>query len=378
MATSMSDVVVKLLQRRLKDAENSLKMGKDNNAPNIPALEKAVEEAKKAVAKYDAATGSARTRLTNKYLNEYYDRVGDWVRDLVKQFPQLTQLFSKAISQGWNDTRFRSELYKSDWWKEQKSKGRGNVWLEAFILENDPAQQGAWITKIDEVKRLIQDMADSMFNMRLDDVDLDKIARRFVYQGWDASDNRGLRVWLSRQFNKQQGAVGDDDDPGDVDDPRPTGGTFAELERGFRDALRAYGIERGSGWAAEMAQAVLDPESGITEDDVWNELIREAESMYPVFSGRVSRDRSVRDLAEGYVRTISNLLELDYEDVNLSDPLLQRAFTNLDKDNNPMLMPLWEFKKQARQDDRWQYTDNARDTYMSAASKFSRALGLAG
>jgi hypothetical protein len=378
MATSMSDVVVKLLQRRLKDAENSLKMGKDNNAPNIPALEKAVEEAKKAVAKYDGATGSARTRLTNKYLNEYYDQVGDWVRDLVKQFPQLTQLFSKAISQGWNDTRFRSELYKSDWWKEQKSKGRGNVWLEAFILENDPAQQGAWITKIDDVKRLIENMADSMFNMRLDDVDLDKIARRFVYQGWDASDNRGLRVWLSRQFNKQQGAEGDEDGLDDGDEPRPTGGTFAELERGFRDALRAYGVERGSGWAAEMAQAVLDPESGITEDDVWNELIRESESMYPVFSGRVSRDRSVRDLAEGYVRTIANLLELDYEDVNLSDPLLQRAFTNLDKDNNPALMPLWEFKKQARQDDRWQYTDNARDTYMSAASKFSQALGLAG
>jgi len=190
-----------------------------------------------------------------------------------------------------------------------------------------------------------------------------------------------LRVWLARQFRKQQ-PDGSDLDPDaelETDTGLTPGGAVLDLERTLTDALRAYGLSRPEGWAASTAALILDPDSGFDEDDAWNELIAEAESLYPVFAGRLSKDRSVRDVAAGYLSQMSRYLEIgDPNLIELDDPLLQRAFTNLNDSSEPTLMPLWEFTKQVRQSDRWQMTDNARDSYMSAASKFARALGLAG
>jgi len=364
------DVVIKLLERQLKDAQGNLKLGKQNNAPDLKALEQAVEDAQKAVDKYRESRGSDRKRLTEKYLGDYYDEVGDWVRDLVKQFPQLTSLFSKAISNGWDDRRFTAELYKSDWWKEQKDKGRGNRWLEAFIMENDPAKQGQWLDSIESVKQKIRDLADSMYNMQVDEGELDKIARRYLYQGWDLADERGLRVWLSRQFGKQSA---------DEESGLTPGGLVVDTERQLRDAARNFGLFRPDDWASKTAASILNPESGLTEDDAWNDLIAEAESLYPAFAGKLAKDRSVRDVAAGYIGQLARYLEInDPEMIDLQDPLLQKAFTNLDQNSNPALMPLWQFTQEIKKDGRWQYTTNALDTYSRIGSDLSRMMGFVG
>ncbi len=373
MAQSMFDVTVRLLERQLRDAKNSLKLGRDNNAPNVKELEQAVEDAQNAVDKYRGSRGADRKRLTEKYLGDYYDEVGDWVRDLVEQNPALINLFSKAITNNLSTDEFISEIYKSDWWKEQKDKGRGNRWLETFIMENDPAQQGKWLDSIDTVKQKIRDLADAMFDMQVDEGELDKIARRYLYQGWDMADERGLRVWLSRQFRNQT-------TPGEDGTAALTpGGLVVETERQLRDAAKAYGLWRPQDWAAKTAASILDPESGITEDDAWNELIAEAESSYPVFSGKLSKDRSVRDVASGYIGQLARYLEINDPDmIDLQDPLLQRAFTNIDQNNNPALMPLWQFTQEIKKDDRWQSTDNAFATYSSIGSNIARMMGFVG
>jgi hypothetical protein len=364
------DVVIRLLERQLRDAKNNLKLGKENNSPEIKSLEKAVEDAQKAVDKYRASRGSDRSRLTEKYLGDYYDEVGDWVRDLVKQNPALIALFSKAVSNGWSTEKFIGEIYKSDWWKEQKEKGRGTSWLQAFIMENDPAQQGQWIDSIEEVKQKIRDLADSIYNMEIDEAELDKIARRYLYQGWNKNDERGLRTWLAGQFGKQTA---------DEESGLTPGGLVVDTERQLRDAARNFGVWRPENWAAQTAASIFDPESGLTEDDAWNELIAEAESMYPAFAGKLAKDRSVRDVAAGYIGQLARYLEInDPEMIDLQDPLLQRAFTNLDQNSNPALMPLWQFTQEIKKDGRWQYTTNALDTYSRIGSDLSRMMGFVG
>jgi len=371
MARTTGDVVVKLLERELKDAKDSLKLGKDNNAPNLKDLEQAVEDAQKRLDKFNESSGSDRKRLNEKYLGDYYEKVGDWVRDLVKQFPQLTNLFSKAINNNWDSTKFLNELYKSDWWTEQAKKGRGSVWLETFMMENDPSQQGKWIDTVDAVKQKIRDLADSIYDMQIDEGELDKIARRYLYQGWDQSDERGLRVWLSRQFGKQSTAE---------EDPLQPGGALLDTQRTLEQALKNFGITRADrNWASKTAQDILNPESGVTADDVWNNLIAEAESLYPVFAGKLNKDYSVRDAGAGYLSQMYRYLELDNPDsIDLTDPLLQRAFTSLDDAGNPTLMPLWKFNQEIKKDDRWQYTTNALSTYSQIGSDLARMMGFVG
>lgn len=363
-----SDVVIKLLQRQLKDAQEAYKFGKQNNAPDLKALEKAVEEAKRVLDKYTNSDGSDRNRLTEKYLSDYYDKVGEWVRDLVKQFPDLTQLFSRAVSQGWNRDRFLREVYKSDWWAEQKAAGRGNRWLQAFVDENDPSRQGAWVDSIETVKQKIVDLADSLYNMQLNPDDLDKIARRYLYQGWDASDERGLRVWLARQLGKQEGEDGQDFTPG---------GQYAELERSFRNYVRGFGLQRTEDWYANTAASILNPDSGVTADDVLNEMIAEAESLYPSLAGKLSKDRTVRDVANGYIGWASQILELDPESIELTDPAIAAALGYGSADN-ATTMPMWEYRKMLRRDPRWQSTDNALSSYSDLASTFLRSMGMVG
>ncbi len=369
-AENTFDVVVRLLERQLRDAQSNLKLGRQNNAPDIKALEQAVEDAQRAVDKYRESRGSDRSRLTEKYLGDYYDEVGDWVRDLVKQNPALINLFSQAVSNGWSTEKFIGEIYKSDWWKSQKEKGRGNRWLEAFIMENDPAQQGKWIDSIEAVKQKIRDMAESIYNMQVDEGELDKIARRYLYQGWDLADERGLRVWLGRQFGERTEAE---------DGALTPGGLVLDTERQLRDAVRNFGLFRSKDWAAKTAASILNPESGLTEDEAWNELIAEAESLYPALAGKLAKDRSVRDVAGGYIGQLARYLEInDPELIDLQDPLLQKAFTNLDQNSNPQLMPLWQFTQEIKKDGRWQYTSNALDTYSRIGSDLSRMMGFVG
>lgn len=369
---NMSQVIIRLLERRLKEAEEAYKSGRQMKDPNLKALEKALDEAKSNLAKYRAARGADRKKLTNKYLDDYYDEVGEWVRGLVKQFPSLMNFFSRAISNGWDENTFLTELYKSNWWKEQGEAGRGSRWLEIFMMENDPAQQGRWIDLVRQTSTKIRDLADKLYNMKLDNVNLDNLTRRYLRQGWDWNDEQGLRSWLAKEFGRQS-------EPGeDGETPLEPGGVFVDYERTFRDAVRGFGLKRTDDWFSKTAAALLNPDSGVTEDDIWNELVAEAETLYPVFAGRLGKDRTVRDLASGYIGWAASILELDPESIELDDPAVASALGYADDKGNPTLMPLWDYRKSLRKDSRWQMTDNAHDSYTGLASTFLRSMGALG
>jgi hypothetical protein len=227
-----------------------------------------------------------------------------------------------------------------------------------------------WNQSIEDAKLAIREAADDVYNMVVPEAILDQIARRYMYEGWSRNDNRGLKVWLATQFGKQAA---------DPESDLTPGGALLDVERTLSDAVREYGLTRDADWASRTAQQILNPNSNYDEDDAWNELIAEAESKYPVFAGRLSKDRSVRDLASGYIGELSQMLELrDPSSVDLNDPLLKRAFTSLDEKNQPRLMPLWEFNQQIKKDERWQYTNNALNTYSSIGSDLARMMGFVG
>jgi len=91
----------------------------------------------------------------------------------------------------------------------------------------------------------------------------------------------------------------------------------------------------------------------------------------------------VRDLlAQGYdlsqvfqpYRTaMANILEIgDADQIDLNDPLLRSAIT--DKGD----MNLYDFKKALRQDNRWQYTEQAKKDVSDAALTVLRDFGFQG
>lgn len=358
---------IRIAQRDVRLAEQALKDAKElGSAEGIDAAEDRLKEARQALRRIqNAAPGEERQEARRDFMEDYFERLGPEAASIIRGAPQLRDLFDEAIRKGWDDATFISELKKSDWWKDPK---KSSAWREAFRMEFEEPP-GVWRGNLDKAKQAIRDMANQMYNIVIPEDVLEKIARRYYYQGWN-TDDRGLRVWLSRQFGKQSTDPNADLNPG---------GLLVDQERALRDAARNYGVYRPDDWFRKTAASILNPDSGFDEDDAWNELISEAESLYPVFAGKLSKDRSVRDVGAGYFSQLARYLEInDPELIDLQDPLLQKAFTNVDANGNPTAMPLWQFTQEIKKDGRWQYTTNALNTYSQIGSDLARMMGFVG
>ena len=359
---------IRIAQRDIRLAEQDLADKKKiGSKTDIDLAEKRLKEARQALRKIQQADpGEDRQDARRDFMEDYYDRLGPEAASIIRGAPQLQSLFDEAIRKGWDDQTFLSELKKTDWWKDPKKSGS---WREAFRLEYQEAP-GVWQEALDDAKIKIRDLAQSMYNITISEDVLDKIARRYYYQGWGKGDERGLRVWLSRQFGKQSA---------DPEADLTPGGALLDQERTLRDAARNYGVFRPDDWFKRTSQSILNPESGFTEDDAWNELIAEAESLYPAFAGKLSKDRSVRDVGAGYFSQLARYLEINDPDmIDIQDPLLQKAFMNVDANGNPAAMPLWQFTQEIKKDGRWQYTTNALNTYSQIGSDLARMMGVVG
>jgi hypothetical protein len=73
-----------------------------------------------------------------------------------------------------------------------------------------------------------------------------------------------------------------------------------------------------------------------------------------------------------YRTTMANLLELNADQIDLNDPTLRMAIT--DKGD----MNVYDFKKALKKDNRWQYTENARQEVSDAALSVLRDFGFQG
>jgi hypothetical protein len=75
---------------------------------------------------------------------------------------------------------------------------------------------------------------------------------------------------------------------------------------------------------------------------------------------------------------MSNLLEVDPGTLNLYTPAIRKAMqgTADPSTGQRTSTPLWQFEDQVRQDPRWQYTQNARDTASTALVKLGADFGF--
>lgn len=351
----------------IRQAEKELAQLKKENAGEtaINEAKDKLKELQKTLENMTSGSSADRRDERKDYLRGYYNELGGaWVARLVKEDDELRKLIEEAIRKGWDQQEFSDALYQTKWWTDPNKSGS---WKSAFQMEF-AADQTAWNDAIDQAKLDIQQAAQDMYNMDVPADILDLVARRYLYQGWSKNDNRGLKVFLARQFGKQVSNPEADVQPG---------GMLVDTERTLRDAVRNYGLQRPEDWYQTTAQKILDPNANFSLDDAWNEVISEAEGLYPVFGGKLTKDRSVRDVAAGYISQLARYLEInDPNMVELSDPLLQKAFTNLDQNSNPSLMPLWQFTQEVKKDARWQYTTNALDTYSSIGSDLARMMGF--
>jgi hypothetical protein len=113
-----------------------------------------------------------------------------------------------------------------------------------------------------------------------------------------------------------------------------------------------------------------------TMADIEGKIRTDAASAFPAYADQINKGVSVDALASAYKASMANILEVDADSVNYNDPTLRKALQYIGTDGKPATKPLWQFESELRQDARWQYTNNARDTIDSLSLKVIRDWGL--
>tara|TARA_R110000822_G_scaffold41114_1_gene111660 strand:+ start:7099 stop:8088 length:990 start_codon:yes stop_codon:yes gene_type:complete len=114
-----------------------------------------------------------------------------------------------------------------------------------------------------------------------------------------------------------------------------------------------------------------------TQDDVLQDLRNTyLVGSFPAWSDRIKAGMDPADIAAPYKQRMARLLEVDESQIDLNDQLLQQAMQGVGNDGKPSVVPLYSFDQQIKKDDRWQYTENAMDTYAKTGTKILQMFGL--
>ena len=346
---------------------------------------------RKAQERYDEATARAERTGENKRdtRNEareaFYAAMGPQIAEAIKQFPELRDFFQQAIAGQWTADKMERELTNPDnpwaaWWG-----AKSEYWRAGYQAQFGPkVTAGVWKSRVDQALKAI-DAAAADAGVVLTEQERQNLGRRWWYSEW-RTDNDSLVSWMQqRRKTKDEQGTNVSDDPEATADPLLPANRNTKI-RELAALAEAYGLAYDDETLGMWADAILDPTkntNGIQDTRFKELLVQDSQSRYAGFGDQISADVSLRQLAGGYISELSRLLEIPASDIRLTpgamNPLLLKALTDVDTETGkPKRTPLWEFTKQIRQSDEWQMTDNARDSYMSAAAKFSRALGLAG
>lgn len=271
--------------------------------------------------------------LTSAFLNAY---------------PELQDLFRQAVSGQWTPDKFQAKFKETDFWKSHP-----DVWRKNAILEySDPqtAQQNFERSK-DHVRQLLGSLGGDVNDENL----VRSLAIKSQWYGW-TDDAIRQEAGKSIQF-------------GSNDMLR---GSAAQTQLNLNSYAWSMGIQNSDAWMLDAARNISSGTK--TEQDYKNEIMGQAISMFPQFEKQLRGGMTVNDLAQPYMQSMSQILELAPGSINLFDPTIRKAMS--DRSSPDGFKPLWQFQNDLRQDPRWGKTQNAQDSVMGNAHKVLQDFGL--
>ena len=152
-------------------------------------------------------------------------------------------------------------------------------------------------------------------------------------------------------------------------------GVLGKAQDQLRNAARQYGIDMGTNWYSEKAALVG---KGQSVEDFLDDIRQSAASRYVGVADRINKGETFDSITSPYKRAMANILEIDENSIDYSDPTIQQAVNMQNQQGQFMTKPIWQFEKDLRKDPRWQKTSNARASYDNIMLKVLKDFGLMG
>jgi hypothetical protein len=237
---------------------------------------------------------------------------------------------------------------------------------------------------------------DALFKTKF--AKLDEDARSRYVTKIENSDlyKEGIKSWLIgiKKRLKQQGSTLTDkqledyyikgiDDITILDDalsgakfvPGQTGGKQATdynslLSIATRNGVSASLLPKVLGFDS-IDQVLKELQTGASIEDFTQKIRNYAKTAMPDYVRKlIDEGQDLTDIVNPYRATISDVLELPYNSIDVTDKNIQNALANN--------ISLTELRRQLRKDDRWQYTDTARSEVANVTKQVLEDFGFMG
>ena len=293
---------------------------------------------------------------------------------IFKNVPSLNALLKRYVDEKWEPSKLRKAI-RDDVWFKQNSKEIRARYIQLYNYR-DLVNTGQATGATDYEKQIA--LLTRQLENKARDIGSDA-----------ASDPDALRRTAENMYLTNQG----------IEDSM----TIDFLAASIRPVAGMIGGKVTEGYSGEaltnyktLVQTARN--NGFQISDILPGGANEQQVLAGIASGKIDINRVAQDarklaaqgqpqyvrdlLAQGYDlaqvfkpyrQTMANILEIgDPDQIDLNDPLLRSAIT--DKGD----MNLYDFKKALRQDNRWQYTSQAKEDVSTAALQVLRDFGFQG
>lgn len=309
--------------------------------------------------------------VENPFNNTRVDNtVDDWVVRLLQTEPQLKEIYNQVYDpKTGKPTRSADAVARliqnSDWYINNGPTVAAQIGARAKYGEKYFQQEvDKYKTTISGLAKTVGlDMADPMVAMQIG-----IFAESAYYHQWDAAN-------LENQLVKQLGSMA-------------KGGAYATLAQDVAEYANLMGFmpsEQDKKSYQTRLLGTVDPVSGLrirsTADEIKAEIRANSAKTYAVYADQINAGSTLWDLTSAQRKRAAALLEIDEKALSWNDPLLKdgKLFISVNKDTGKMEQrPVWDVDAMVRQDERWQYTNNARTVYDKFTYELGRRMGKIG
>lgn len=293
---------------------------------------------------------------------------------IFKNVPSLNRILKQYVDENWTEAKLRKAIRDDNWYRKNSAEIKAR-YVQKFNYDDLVATGQAtgstdYEMQISKIERQLEKRAAEIGSAAANDPVAIRRAAENIYITNRDKDTVFIDDFLASSI-------------------KPIGGMIADK-----------GTIGYSGQALDNYNAILKTarDNGFQISDILPGGANEQQVLQGIATGKIDIDRIKQDarklaaqgqpqyvrdlLAQGYDlaqvfkpyrQTMANVLEIgDPDQIDLNDPLLRTAIT--DKGD----MNLYDFKKALRQDNRWQYTEQAKADVSNAALNVLRDFGFQG
>lgn len=266
-----------------------------------------------------------------------------------KSQPELWKLLNGAVENQWTSDKFQAEVKNTKWWKTNSDTVRQTQTLQ----KTDPATYAATMEAARVSARQMAVKAGAIMSEK----NISNLARNMIYYGWNEAQ---VQNYVGQYVKFGANHV--------------IGGMAGQAAREIKKEAHSLGV-------AVSEQSVLNNAAylvrGVTSmEKVQNSLRQQAAGLYPAFAEQINAGANMQDLAQPYIQTLAQELQLPETDVNVFSPKIKAALNRTGADGKPAPMSLTEFTQFVRDDPQWRRTAPAVDKAMGVAHQVLADMGL--